>query len=108
LLNAKVMRQFPTSPVKSPKSLQIILKDARFLSPHHALTDARGSTCCKAHFVRRHADENAQLDPDGEIIVRDVRDCPRRLSLAMRLEPETYAPVMRAQWMRESDKKAGR
>jgi predicted ATPase len=41
LLTTKVMLQFPTSPVKSSKSRQIILNDARFLSPHHALTDAR-------------------------------------------------------------------
>jgi endogenous inhibitor of DNA gyrase (YacG/DUF329 family) len=40
-----------------------------------------GSKCRRIDFKRRHADE-ATLEFDGEILVRDLEECPRRLRLA--------------------------
>lgn len=37
--------------------------------------------CRRADFRRRHTDETP-LDADGEILVRELEDCPRRLKLA--------------------------
>lgn len=37
--------------------------------------------CRRADFKRRHCDETP-LDAEGEILVRDLEDCPRRLRLA--------------------------
>lgn len=40
-----------------------------------------GNRCRRIDFKRRHADETP-LDAEGEILVRDLEDCPRRLKLA--------------------------